>query len=156
MSTGVRQSKEVQLSKKAALRVGAFAAVLATLLGMAGVAIAAGAAPKLLAPNHEQAAPGRIRLVVEVPLKPARGEVFITIDPKRKIDRFGHLKFCASISCDFVAGKHWRGHDYRYVAQFNFPGYWSVTPGKYYWQADYYPASYSGVYYSHIGWFVVK
>jgi hypothetical protein len=95
------------------------------------VAIAAGsAAPKLLAPNHRHVAPGRIRLVVEVPLKAANNGVFVTVAPKRKLDRLGHLKECCAVRCDFVGPKHWKGDKYSYVAAFNFPGYWSVTPGK--------------------------
>jgi hypothetical protein len=145
------------MSKRVGLRASALAAVLAMLLGTAGAAVAAGgAAPKLLAPNHQQVAPGRIRLVVEVPLPASKHGVFITIATKRKLNRFGHLKFCSAIGCDFVGPKHWKGDKYSYVAPFNFPGYWSVTPGRYYWQADYYTAGLTAVYYSAIGSFVVK
>lgn len=145
------------MSKKAGLAAAAVVTALAMLLGASGVAVAAGsAAPRLLAPNHRHVAPGRIRLVVALPLKPARREVFITIAPKRKRDRFGHLKVCGAIRCDFVTARHWKGHKYSYVGTFNFPGYWSVTPGRYYWQAQYYSAGDRGAYYSGIGWFVVK
>ena len=40
--------------------------------------------------------------------------------------------------CDFVALKPRKGHpgEWIYTTPFNFPGYWAVTPGKYYWQAE--------------------
>ncbi len=109
--------------------------------------------PRLLSPNHKHVAQGRIRLVVDVPLKPTSHGVFIAVSRSRKLDRYGHLKVCGSTSdgCDFVSPTHWKGHDYSYVAPFNFPGYWSVTPGKYYWQAHYYSAGQTGVYWSGIG-----
>jgi hypothetical protein len=145
------------MSGKARLRAGAVAAVLALLLAVAATAIAAGgAAPSLLSPNHKHVAPGRIRLVVAVPLQPSKRGVFVAITPSKKLDKDGHLKECFANRCDFVGPKHWKGDKYSYVAQFNFPGYWSVTPGKYYWQAHYYTADFSGVYYSAIGSFVVK
>ena len=145
------------MSKKAGLRASALAAALAMLLGVAGVAIAAGSpAPRLLAPNHQRVAPGRIRLVIEVPVKAAQHGVFVTIATKKKLDRFGHLKECSASRCDFVGPTHWKGDKYSYVAQFNFPGYWSVTPGRYYWQAHYYTVGDTAVYWSGIGSFVVK
>ncbi|MBV8948980.1 MAG: hypothetical protein JO286_11670 [Solirubrobacterales bacterium] len=145
------------MSRKAGLRASALAAALAMLLGVAGAAIAAGsAAPKLLAPNHQRVAPGRIRLVVEVPLKAAKHGVFVTIATQAKLDKFGHLKECGASRCDFVGPTHWKGDKYSYVAQFNFPGYWSVTPGKYYWQVHYYTLGDTAVYWSGIGSFVVK
>jgi hypothetical protein len=60
------------------------------------------------------------------------------------------------IRCDFVGPKHWKGHKYSYVAPFNYPGYWAVTPGKYYWQAHYHTRSDTAVYWSGVGSFVVK
>jgi len=64
---------------------------------------------------------------------------------------------CGSvIRCDFVGPKHWNGNKYSYVAPFNYPGYWAVTPGKYYWQAHYYTRGDTAVYWSGIGSFVVK
>jgi hypothetical protein len=145
------------MSGKGRFKAGALAAALAILLALAGGAIAAGGvAPTLLSPNHAHVAPGPIRLVVEVPLKPANRGVFVAISPAHKLDRNGHLKECFANGCDFVGPKHWKGDKYSYVAPFNFPGYWSVTPGKYYWQAHYYTVGDTAVYWSAIGSFVVK
>lgn len=145
------------MSGKARFRAGAAAAVLAILLAVAGAAIAAGgAAPKLLSPNHKHVSQGHIRLVVEVPLKPAKHGVFVAVSPTKDLDKDGHLKDCASKRCDFVGPTHWKGDRYSHVAQFNFPGYWAVTPGRYYWQAHYYTVGDTAVYWSAIGSFVVK
>lgn len=122
----------------------------------AGAAVAGGVAPKLLSPNHRHVNPGRIRLVVNIPLAPNRHGVFIPITPKHKLDRFGHLRECFGRRCDFVSPTHWKGHKYSYVAKYNFAGYWSVTPGKYYWQVHYYTVGDTAVYYSSVGSFVVK
>jgi hypothetical protein len=145
------------MSKKAGLRAGVAAGALVTALAVAAAAIAAGGvAPRLLSPNHRHVAPGPIRLVVQVPLQPARHGVFVAITTNRKLDRFGHLKECSAKRCDFVGPTHWKGDKYSYVGGFNFPGYWSVTPGKYYWQAHYYTVGDTAVYWSAIGSFVVK
>jgi hypothetical protein len=145
------------MSRKAGVRAGAVAATLATVLALAATAIAAGGVvPTLLSPNHKHVAPGHIRLVVGVPQKAAKAGVFITIANKRKLDNSGHLKECGIKRCDFVSPKHWKGNKYSYVAPFNYPGYWAVTPGKYYWQVHYYAANYTGVYWSTVGSFVVK
>jgi hypothetical protein len=145
------------MSRKAGFRAGIVAAALTVALAMAAVAIAAaGTAPQLLSPNHKHIAPGQIRLVVGVPLAAAKHGVFVAISPNRKRDKNGHLKVCGSSRCDFVGPTHWKGHKYSYVAKFNFPGYWAVTPGKYYWQAHYYTAGDTAVYYSGIGSFTVK
>ena len=145
------------MAKQAVLRAGVVGGAVVTFLVIAAAAIAAGTvAPTLLSPNHGHVAPGRIRLVVEVPLQAARHGVFINIATARKLDKEGHLKECFGRSCDFVGPTHWKGNKYSYVAQFNFPGYWAVTPGKYYWQAHYYTVGDTAVYWSAIGWFVVK
>lgn len=145
------------MSRRAGLRAGVLAAAITVILAVAAAAIAAGGvAPRLLSPNHKHLSRGRIRLVVDIPLQPARQGVFIALAPTRKLDRFGHLKACGSSRCDFVGPRHWKGHDYSYVAHYDFPGYWAVTPGKYYWQAHYYMVGDTAVYYSGIGSFVVK
>src|SRR5207253_11506547 len=112
-------------------------AVLSVVLGVSAQAVAAGVKPKLLTPNHKHVSPGRIHLVVNIPLKASKNGVFIAISYKRKLDKFGHLKPCTGNRCDFVGPKHWKKHKYRYIAPFTFPG-WAVTPGKYYWQVHYY------------------
>ena len=128
------------------------------VLALAATAIAAGGVtPTLLSPNYKHVAPGHIRIVVGVPLPPAKHGVFVAISSKRKLDKYGHLKACSSvIRCDFVSPKHWKGSKYSYVAPFKYPGYWAVTPGKYYWQAHYYTRGDTAVYWSGIGSFVVK
>ena len=112
--------------------------------------------PTLLSPNHKHIAPGHIRLVVEVPLKPNAHGVFVAISPKKDLDKDGHLKDCGVKRCDFVGPRHWKGDKYSYLAKFDFPGYWAVTPGKYYWQEHYYTVGDTAVYWSTIGSFVVK
>ena len=144
------------MSKKVGLRAAVLGATLALLLALAGAAFAGGTAPTLLSPNHKHVGPGRIRLVVNIPLRAANHGVFVAVTPQRKLDKFGHLKACFVNRCDFVGPTHWKGSLYSYVAKFNFPGYWSVTPGKYYWQAHYYTVGDTAVYYSAIGSFVVK
>ena len=145
------------MSRKAGFRAGALGLALTVVLVLAGAAVAAGgAAPQLLSPNHKHVGPGKIRLVVNVPLRAASHGVFIAINPKRQFDKSGHLKACGSSRCDFVEPKHSKGNKYSYVAPFNFPGYWSVTPGKYYWQVHYYTAGDTAVYFSGVGSFVVK
>lgn len=145
------------MSKKARLRASILlAAVTLLLAAAAGAAAAGGPTPKLLSPNHRHVNPGRIRLVVNIPLRPNSHGVFIAITPRRKLDRNGHLKACFGNRCDFVSPRHSKGDKYSYVAPFNFHGYWSVTPGKYYWQVHYYTVGDTAVYYSGIGSFVVK
>ena len=82
------------MSRKAGFRASVLVAALALVLALTTVvAVAAGGVrPRLLSPNHKRIGPGRTRLVVDVPLRPARHGVFIAIAPKRKLDRFGHLK----------------------------------------------------------------
>ncbi|MGA2925665.1 MAG: hypothetical protein ABSG43_06650 [Solirubrobacteraceae bacterium] len=146
------------MSRKAGFRASTLVGALITVLAIAAAAASAAGnvAPQLLLPNHKHVGPGAIRLVVDVPLKPASHGVFITIATKRNVDRYGHLNACASARCDFVGPRHWKGDKYSYVAPFNFPGYWAVTAGKYYWQAHYYTAGDTAVYYSAIGSFFVK
>jgi hypothetical protein len=146
------------MSRKAGFRAAALLAAVTVVLALAsaGALAVGGPSPSLLSPNHKHVAAGHIRLVVSVPRTPATHGVFITISPKPKLDRLGHLKFCAGRACDFVQPGHWKGHKYSYVAPFTFSGYWAVTPGKYYWQAHYYTVGDTAVYYSAVGWFVVK
>jgi hypothetical protein len=147
------------MSRKAGFRIGAVVAAVAVVLAVAASAVAAGGtAPTLGAPNHKHVSPGRVRLVLNVPLPAAGHGVFIAINPKRRIVH-GHLKACSNPAkgCDFVEPKHKGGHKYVYVAQaFTFSGYWAITPGKYYWQADYFTVGDTNNYYSSIGSFYVK
>lgn len=144
------------MSRNVGVRAGALALACAVLVGFSGAAAAAGSlAPALLSPNRKSVNPGHIRLVVALPVKPFKRGVFIALTPRKTRDKHGHLRECFSTTrCDFVSPRQWRGHRYSYVARFKFPGYWAVTPGRYYWQAHYYTRT--SVYYSRIGSFVVK
>lgn len=148
------------MSRKAGFRAGVLAVALTVALALTAVAVAASGAtaPRLLSPNHKHVAPGRIRLVVEVPFKPVRAGVFIAVSRSRKLDRYGRLKECtdAQNGCDVETLTHWKGHEYSFVAPYDIPGYWAVTPGRYYWQASYDSDNPLGIYYSRIGSFVVK
>lgn len=145
------------MTNKARLRAGGLLAAVILLLAIAaGAAAASGVAPTLGSPNHRHVNPGRVHLVVNIPLKPNKHGVFITISPQRKLDRNGHLKSCSGRRCDFVSPTHLKGHKYSYVGKYTFPGYWSVTPGKYYWMVDYFTVGDTAHYYSRIGSFVVK
>jgi hypothetical protein len=121
------------------LAIGAVAIVLA------GAAAAFGSgfsSPVLKSPGKgKRVHAGVITLIVKDPGVPKDVRpVYVTISPKRKLDKYGRLfqyKGCGS-KCDFVGLKPWRHHagEWIYKSQFNFPGYWAVTPGKYYWQAQ--------------------
>lgn len=141
------------MSRKAGFRAAAVGALLTLVL--AGVALASSPAPRLLSPNGKSVQPGAIKVTVDIPLTPVKHGVFIAIQPNRKL-KGGHLSGLCSKRCDFVTPKHVRGHKWAYTAKYNFPGYWAVTPGKYYWQAHYYAKGFTGVYYSKIGSFTVK
>ncbi len=146
------------MSRRAGSRAGAIVLALTVVLALAGAAVAAGGlAPKLLTPNHKKVSPGRIKLVVDVPLTPAAHGVFIAISPK-KHTKSGQLKVCSVLHrCDFVEAAHHHGHKWTYTAPAdNFPGWWATTPGKYYWQVHYFTQGDTALYYSGIGSFTVK
>jgi hypothetical protein len=147
------------MSRKVGFRVGAVLAAVTLLFAVTASAVAAGGtAPRLGSPNHRHVSPGRIKLVVYVPQAAASGGVFIKIQPTRKTSK-GHLPTKCTVSkrCQYVQPHHVKGHKYEFVATAgSFPGYWATTPGKLYWQAQYYTASYTANYYSSIGTFYVK
>jgi hypothetical protein len=150
--------KEVDMSRKAGIRAGWVAGAFAMLAAVAATAAVAagGAVPSLLAPNHKHVNRGHIGLTINVPLKTAKHGVFIVINNHRSLDKLGHLKLCKTSRCDIVAPKHKNGTKFKYVSPFTFPGFWAVTPGKYYWQANYFTVGDTANYYSKIGWFWVK
>jgi hypothetical protein len=83
---------------------------------------------------------GRVTLIVKDPGVPkAVRPVYVTISNKRKLDKYGHLavRFHCNGRCDFLALHPWRGHRGYWIvhAPRGFTPWWSVTPGKYYWQA---------------------
>jgi hypothetical protein len=113
------------------------------LLAGAAVAVASSFSPPVLrAPrNGQHVHAGRVTLLVYDPGVPADVRpLFVTISSKRTVDKFGHLKIDISRCkhCDFVSLRPVKRHPglWSYTAHFNFPGYWAVTPGKYYWQAN--------------------
>jgi hypothetical protein len=66
----------------------------------------------------------------------------IAIAPNKKtLSRISLLKgipkSCAS-KCDYVAMHPWKGHAgmWIFTNHDSFPGFWAVTPGTYYWQAE--------------------
>lgn len=125
--------------RAALLAIGVVAVVLA------GAAVAVGSPfshPALKSPGKgKRVHAGVVTLIVRDPGVPKSVRpVYATISPKKKLNRFGRLttyKTCGS-KCDFVALKPRTGHpgEWIYKTPFNFPGYWAVTPGKYYWQAQ--------------------
>lgn len=125
------------------VRIVAVATVLGTMLALTGVALGAGSLrPTLGPPNHKRVHAGRITLKVKDPAAIAQNtDVFVSISPKRKTNKYGELKSSCSVSkrCNFVELKRWKGHPGWWIYKapgFNFPGYWATTPGKLYWQAE--------------------
>jgi hypothetical protein len=118
--------------------------------------------PALGYPNGRHVAAGRIRLVVNdaAALTPdVAGYVFVTINPRRRLDSHHHLRVCktGAAGCDFVKLKQWKRHHakWTYVGSSKDKGYWATTPGEYYWQAYHIGAAGHEVV-SRIGSFVVK
>jgi hypothetical protein len=115
---------------------------LVCAMATAAVAIAAPFSPPVQkAPgNHHAVGAGVVTLIVKDPGVPKDVRpVFVTISPRRTLDKYGHLKLLKCVGrCDFVAMRPWRGHPgfWIYKSKFNFPGYWAVTPGRYFWQAE--------------------
>ncbi len=123
------------------LLIFAVAATLATL-ALGGIAVAAvSLRPTLASPNGKQIHAGRITLKVrDAEAGVLKVSVFVAISRKRATDKQGQLKHgCKpTAGCDFIEMTPWRHHPgwWIYRSQFNFPGYWAVTPDKYYWQAQ--------------------
>jgi hypothetical protein len=119
------------------------AAVLVCALAVSAVALASGfSAPILKSPgNNARVHAGKITLVVKDPGVPKDVQpVYIQISAKRKLDKNGYLARCINVNhgCDFTSLRPWRGHPgmWKLTDNLGFPGYWAVTPGKYYWQAN--------------------
>ncbi len=124
-----------------ALRIGALALVLVFAFG--AVALASNSTPPALKgpKNGAHVHAGVVTFKVYDPgLTGDMAQVYITVSPKRHLDKYGFLtpaRGCKS-KCDFVQMRRWAHHKgwWIYKSPFNFPGYWAVTPGKYYWQAN--------------------
>jgi hypothetical protein len=113
------------------------------LLAGATVALANGfTTPVLKSPHQGQRVrAGTVTLVVYDPGVPKDvNDLAVQIEPRRKLGRNGHLATCLKVSkgCDFIGLKKWAHHPgfWRFTTSATFPGYWAVTPGKYYWQAS--------------------
>jgi hypothetical protein len=138
------------------------AAVGICAIVFSGAALAAGSlAPQLRAPRQGKAVPkSHVKLTVYVPdpsniIEPG-GKVFLTVSDKRIVKK-GVLqipKHCG-FHCNIGEFKRVKGsaHLYSYVDPYHFPGNWQDTPGKYYWQAFYYPKGVVGILPSKIGSF---
>jgi hypothetical protein len=59
--------------------------------------------------NHRHVAPGRIRLVVEVPFKPTGHGVYIAVSRSRKSVTPGRYCWQASYDSDSPLGIYWSG-----------------------------------------------
>jgi hypothetical protein len=119
------------------------ALLVVTVLAASATAFAsAGSSPVLKSPRNGQAVrTGAITLIVEDPDVPAHVRpVYAQISRQRKLDKYGHLVSCidSAHGCEFVALHPWKHHPgyWIYTTNANFPGYWAVTPGKYYWQTQ--------------------
>lgn len=112
------------------------------MLAFGGVAVAAGSfRPTLESPNGKHVRAGRVTLKAkDTEAGVLKVGVFVAISRSRKVDKQGELNHgCKpTAGCDFVALARWRHHPgwWIYVSGFDFPGYWAVTPGRYYWQAQ--------------------
>lgn len=128
------------------LAVALVATSLATTLVVTGVALAGSSlAPKLRSPGAGKALKvGHVKFTVYVP-DPANvinGHIFLTVTNKRNV-KGGVLrtpKHCG-FHCDIATMKRVKGsaHLFTYTDPYHFTGNWQDTPGKYFWQAYYYP-----------------
>jgi hypothetical protein len=118
---------------------------VACSIAFSSVALGAGGlAPQLRWPNGKSVPAGHVKVRVYVPDEGVviRHNIFLVITPRRKV-KDGLLQVgnhCAD-TCTIVLMKRvpHSAHMYTYADSFNFPGLWQNTPGKYYWQAYYYP-----------------
>ncbi len=144
---------------KLGIKLGAaLGAALAIVAVFATVALAA-VTVSLGQPNGKRVAGGKIRLVVKV-TGSSGGHVYVNIASKRKLQN-GRLSAACSVtqSCDVISLHPWKHHPGKYTYSgpwFSFPGYWSTTPGKRFWQAQYFCPGSSCMSLSKIGSFRVK
>ena len=117
---------------------------LTCVIGLSGVADAAGLAPQLRSPKGGKAVTaGHVKLTVYVPdpSNAINGHIFLDVSDKRIVKK-GLLespKNCG-FHCDIGTMKRvGHSHLYTYVDPYHFTGNWQDTPGKYYWQVYSYP-----------------
>ena len=134
---------------RARLCLSLLAVLIGVALAIAGAALASNSTPpRIVAPARGAAQKsGKVALVVDDPGLTGRlaTPIFLIVSNKRALDRRGHLtasKHCRS-RCDYEEMNRWRGHPglWIYRAPYNYPGYWGVTPGTYYWQVYHYVPS---------------
>jgi hypothetical protein len=122
-------------------RIFAVAVAVVVAVGTSAIALAAVSHPTLISPTGK-VAPGRIRLIVKDTAASSTNPVYYQIEPTRAVNGNGALKPCTNPAkgC-FVAtmtpesGRHgyWV---YTPPASYTIiKGWWSVTAGRYYWQA---------------------
>jgi hypothetical protein len=105
----------------------------------AAAALAAGSAltPRLGSPNGKHVSPGRLQLTATTA---DATQVFAFVSRKHKL-KHGTLVQCTSAARGCLVAKMtpWKHHKdgWTYTAlNYNFPGFWATTPGKYYWQVQ--------------------
>ena len=130
---------------KRTARALAVAAVVGAI-GSSGVALAAGglAAPQLRYPEGKSVPAGHVTLRVYVPNPSVviNRKIFFILTDKRIVkggllDLPARCGFRCIVTTMKSAGH--AGHLFTYSDHFQFPGLWQDTPGRYYWQAYYYP-----------------
>jgi hypothetical protein len=121
----------------------ALAVMLVCSLVAAAVALAASfPKPAIKSPvNGKSVHAGHIVLRVNVHLPAGEHALYAAIGPSRTAVARGILlkpfpKGCNS-KCTFIKFRQVKAGVFTYKAQFDFPGVWNETPGKYYWQAQY-------------------
>lgn len=127
-------------------------ALVVLMLVLASVAFAAVIHPGLRSPRNGQGVhAGRITLIVQDRgVHKGFGE-YVAISPRRKLLKRNGLPLCGPKQdvhgCDFIQLRRRPHHagEWTYTASYSFPGYWAVTPGKYYWQAEHVGATGSDV-----------
>lgn len=123
--------------------VAVLVAMLAGALAVSAVALASPLSPPVLKKPGKNARvhAGKITLVVNDPGVPKDVQpVYVQVLPKRKVDKNGFLARCINVGhgCEFTSLKPWKGHPGMWTTTVTatFAGYWAVTPGTYYWQAQ--------------------
>jgi hypothetical protein len=116
------------------------AATVVTALAVSGVALASGFSKPILKQPGSSVRTGKITFVVKDPgLHGLARPVYIQISSQRKLDKNGFLARCIEVrhGCYYAALKPWKGHLglWRVTISGSFNGFFTSTPGKYYWQA---------------------
>jgi hypothetical protein len=113
------------------------AVALGILLAVPAVAVAAGFTPTLGPPNARRPHTGTITIKVHAPHAKS---VYVAIRPTRKVKK-GVLASCVLTEkgCEYYRLRPWKRHPgwWKLTAKpAGYAGWWTTTPGKYYWQAE--------------------